>query len=136
MTTRYLLDSDICIYAMKRRSDSLLKRLDRFAPVSAISVIVYGELWFGRTASRRQDEATAYLAALLETIEVLPLPIEAATHYGRVRAELESAGRRIGANDTWIAAHALAEDLTLVTNNVRELSRVPDLRVENWAEST
>jgi predicted nucleic acid-binding protein len=74
MAARYLLDSNVCIYAMKLRSQKLLRRLDRSAPVCALSVIVYGERRFGRTASARRDEATRYLAALLETIEVLPLP--------------------------------------------------------------
>lgn len=133
MSLRYLLDSDVCIYAMKRRPAPLLNRLDRFAPVSALSVIVYGELCFGREASRRRDEASVYLAALLETLQVLPLPLDAAARYGEIRAELERSGRPIGANDTWIAAHALAENLTLVTNNEREFSRVPGLRLANWA---
>jgi tRNA(fMet)-specific endonuclease VapC len=132
MATRYLLDSDICIYAMKRRPPTLLKRLDRSAPVSAISVIVYGELWFGRTVRSHRDAASASLTALLESIEVQPLPVEAGTHYGAVRAALESAGTPIGTNDTWIAAHALAGDLTLVTNNERGFERVAGLRVENW----
>jgi tRNA(fMet)-specific endonuclease VapC len=60
------------------------------------------------------------------------MPLEAGTRYGEIRAELERRGRPIGANDTWIAAHALAEDLTLVTNNMREFARVPGLRLENW----
>lgn len=132
MALRYLLDSDVCIYAMKRQPAPLLNRLDRFASVSGLSVIVYGELCFGREASRRPDEATAYLTALLETLQVLPLPLEAGSRYGAIRAELERRCRPIGANDTWIAAHALAENLTLVTNNEREFSRVPGLRLANW----
>jgi len=132
MAKRYLLDSDICIYAMKRRSSALVGRLERFAPTSAISVIVYGELWFGRNLSSHRDAASASLVALLESIEVLPLPVEAGTHYGVLRASLEVDGTPIGMNDAWIAAHALAEDLTLVTNNEREFKRVAGLRVENW----
>ena len=132
MPLRYLLDSDICIYAMKHRPPRLLQRLDRLASVTAVSVIVYGELCFGRESSRRKDEAASHLSALLETIQVLPLSTAAGTCYGEIRAELERRGRSIGANDTWIAAHALAEDLTLVTNNEREFARVSRLRVENW----
>lgn len=132
MAARYLLDSDICIYAMKRSPAALLGRLERFAPVTAISVIVYGELWFGRTQSSQSEAASARLVALLESVEVLPLPVDAGTHYGVVRASLEANGTPIGLNDTWIAAHALAEDLTLVTNNEREFKRVTGLRVENW----
>jgi tRNA(fMet)-specific endonuclease VapC len=96
-------------------------------------VIVYGELWFGRSSSTRRDVADACISALLESIEVRALPIEAGTFYGEVRAALESAGNPIGANDTWIAAHALAENLTLVTNNEREFRRVSGLRIENGA---
>ena len=132
MAARYLLDSDICIYAMKRSPAALLGRLERFAPVTAISVIVYGELWFGRTQRSQSEAASARLVALLEAVEVLPLPVDAGTHYGVVRASLEANGTPIGLNDTWIAAHALAEDLTLVTNNEREFKRVTGLRVENW----
>lgn len=133
MAARYLIDSDICIYAMKRRPAALLRRLERSAPVSAISVIVYGELWFGRSVSPHRDAAAQNLAVLLESIEVLPLPIEAGTRYGEVRAALERAGKPIGMNDTWIVAHALASNLTLVTNKEREFRRVAGLRVENWS---
>jgi tRNA(fMet)-specific endonuclease VapC len=130
VTVRYLVDSDICIFVMKRRSPVLLRRLDQRAATSAISVVAYGELAFGAVVSVRRDEAAAHLTALLETLQVLPLPLEAARHYAAVRAELQ----RIGSNDLWIAAHALADDLTLVTNDEREFRRVPGLRVENWAQ--
>jgi tRNA(fMet)-specific endonuclease VapC len=83
--------------------------------------------------SVRREEAAAHLAALLETVQVLPLPLEAARRYGELRAQLQRIGQPIGSNDLWIAAHALADDLTLVTNNEREFQRVPGLRVENWA---
>ena len=132
MALRYLLDSDICIYLMKRKSPRLLARADRLAPVCAISFIVYGELRFGAASSKHGAAAAAHLAALLEAIHVLPLPLEAAARYGEIRADLERRGQPIGANDTWIAAHALAANLTLVTNNEREFKRVAGLRVENW----
>ncbi len=135
MALRYLLDSDVCIYVMKRRSPALMRRLDPMASQCGISVVVYGELCFGLAASARRAEAAVHLDALLEVIQVLPLPLDAAAHYGEIRAHLERNGRPIGANDTWIAAHARAEDLTLVTNNVREFKRVPGLRVENWVRS-
>jgi tRNA(fMet)-specific endonuclease VapC len=95
-------------------------------------VVVYGELCFGQATSTHRAEVAANMAALLEVIQVLPLPLEAAAEYGGVRAELARLGKPIGENDTWIAAHALAENLTLVTNNEREFRRVPSLRVENW----
>jgi tRNA(fMet)-specific endonuclease VapC len=133
MAVRYLLDSDVCIFAMKRRSPALLRRLDQKAAAAAISVVAYGELVFGEVMSTRRDEAAAHLAALLETLQVLPLPLDAARRYANVRAELQRVGQPIGSNDLWIAAHALAADVTLVTNNEREFRRVPGLRIENWA---
>ena len=133
MAVRYLLDSDICIFAMKRRPPKLLRLLDQRAPISAISVIAYGELELGAAMSARRDEAAAHLAALLDTLQVLPLPLQAAPRYAAVRAELQRIGQPIGSNDLWIAAHALAENVALVTNNEREFRRVPGLRVENWA---
>lgn len=133
MPPKFLLDSDICIFAMKRRTPALLRRLDQRATTSAISVVAYGELAFGEVMSARREEAAAHLAALLETLQVLPLPLEAARRYAEIRAKLQRIGQPIGSNDLWIAAHALADDLTLVTNNEREFERVPGLRVENWA---
>jgi tRNA(fMet)-specific endonuclease VapC len=132
MALRYLLDSDVCIYLMKRRSARLLTRVERLAPVCAVSVVVYGELRFGVVSSKHRAVATAHLEALLEVIRVVPLPLEAASRYGEIRADLERRGQPIGANDTWIAAHALASNLALVTNNEREFQRVAGLRVENW----
>jgi tRNA(fMet)-specific endonuclease VapC len=132
VAVRYLLDSDVCIYLMQHRSPPLLRRLDRLAPVCAMSVVVYGELCFGQAKSVRRAEVTAYLMALIEMIQVLPLPLEAAAEYAALRASLERAGKPIGHNDMWIAAHALAANLTLVSNNESEFRRVPNLRVENW----
>ena len=132
MSLKFLLDSDICIFAMKRRTPALLRRLDQRATASAISVVAYGELAFGEAMSVHREEAAAHLAALLETLQVLPLPLEAARRYAEIRAELQRTGQPIGSNELWIAAHALADDLTLVTNNEREFQRVPGLRVENW----
>src|SRR5690349_9936971 len=102
---------------MKRRSPALLRRLDQRAASSGISIVAYGELAFGEVMSVRRAEAAAHLTALLETLQVLPLPLEAARKYAEVRAQLQRSGQPIGSNDLWIAAHALADDLTLVTNN-------------------
>lgn len=134
MATRYLLDSDICIHAVKQRASRLMRRLDANTGRCALSVITYGELCFGRARSARPAETAGNLAALLETVQVLPLPAAAADRYGTLRAQLEQAGRPIGGNDLWIAAHALSAELILVTNNEREFTRVPGLRVENWAK--
>lgn len=90
MSVRYLLDSDICIYAMKRQP-RLVRRFDTLAARCALSIVSYGELCFGQAASKRPIEAGAHLAALLETIQVLPMPVEAAAKYGDIRAQDSSA---------------------------------------------
>jgi tRNA(fMet)-specific endonuclease VapC len=130
---RYMLDTDICSYIMKRKSDVLLKRLQK-VPVSdvCISVITKSELLFGVEVSprRRQDEAA--LDVFLRYVEVLDLPDGTSGHYARIRAELKTLGRMIGANDLFIAAHARSLGLILVTNNTQEFKRVRGLAVENW----
>jgi tRNA(fMet)-specific endonuclease VapC len=132
---RYLLDTDICIYIAKRRPAQVQARLATLpAGAVAMSVITYGELWHGATRSQRSAEAFAILEHLARAAPVLTLDEDAARHYGEIRAVLESKGRPIGNNDLWIAAHARAAKLTLVTNNEREFSRVDGLAVENWAK--
>ena len=129
----FLLDTDICSYALANRPE-VVHEIDRRASGSVItSVIVLGELHFGLALKRQLDRAGGLLHAFARVVAVHPLPAEAAEHYGDIRAALQKAGRSIGHNDTWIAAHARCEQLTLVTNNVEEFSRVPGLRIENWA---
>lgn len=129
---RYLLDSNICIYAMKRRPPGLLRKLEARAASCALPAVAHGELCFGVAKSQRRVEALANLDALLQVLPVLPLPLEAAPRYGEIRAHLEKSGTPIGANDLWIAAHALCAGLILVTNDEEEFRRVPGLKVENW----
>ena len=133
MSTRYLLDTDICIYTAKARPPEVAERLEGLAPGSvAMSVVTLGELVFGAERSQARQQAMANLARLVELIPVLDLPEAAGRHYGRIRAALTAAGTLIGNNDLWIAAHAAADDLILVSNNSREFERVPGLQVENW----
>jgi tRNA(fMet)-specific endonuclease VapC len=133
MTTRYLLDTDICIYTAKARPPEVAERLGGLAPGSvAMSVVTLGELVFGAERSQARQQAMVNLARLVELIPVLDLPEAAGRHYGRIRAALTAAGTPIGNNDLWIAAHAAADDLILVSNNCREFERVPGLQVENW----
>jgi tRNA(fMet)-specific endonuclease VapC len=102
-----------------------------------ISIISAGELRYGLSRllpSRRAAQLAHQLDGLLTAVAVLALPTEAAQHYGAARSKLEAAGTPIGGNDLWIAAHALSQDLTLVTNNTREFERVPGLKLENWAQ--
>jgi tRNA(fMet)-specific endonuclease VapC len=130
---RYMLDTDTCSYIMKRSSQMVLTRLQA-VPVTdvCISVITKSELLYGVEVSpRRMQDATA-LKAFLPHVEVLEYPDEAATHYAQIRADLKNRGDMIGANDLFIAAHASALGLTLVTNNTAEFERVRDLMLENW----
>jgi len=134
---RYMLDTDTCSYIMRRSSDVLLKRLQKI-PVSdvCISVIAKSELLYGIEVSPRRQHDEAALNAFLAYVEVLDFPDKASAHYANIRADLKAAGRTIGANDLFIAAHARSIGLILVTNNTREFRRVRGLTVENWTVAT
>jgi tRNA(fMet)-specific endonuclease VapC len=132
--TRYLLDTNICIYIIKRKPQAVLTRLQRVRlPEVAISAITLSELQYGVSKSARPEQNRLALALFLAPIEVLGYDDRAAARYGDLRAELERAGQPLGSLDMLIAAHALAVDRTLVTNNEAEFRRVPALSVENWA---
>lgn len=137
MTPRYMLDTDTCSYIMKRSNDAVLKRLKK-VPVNevCISVVTKSELLFGVEVSPRRQQDEAALATFLAYVQVLDFPDRAAVHYATIRAELKRTGTMIGANDLFIAAHARAFDLTLVTNNTREFGRVRNLTIENWTSGT
>lgn len=129
----YLLDTDTCIYISKYRPPEVRQRMDAMPRGSvAMSVITFGELRLGAERSSQRERVLQILEAMARSIPVLSLSRGASEHYGAIRAGLKRTGQMIGDNDLWIAAHALAEDLVLVTNNTREFSRVPDLRIENW----
>ncbi len=133
--TRYLLDTNICIYIAKKQPLAVLERFNQLQVGEvAISLITLGELYLGIEKSQQADKARQILKPLLQPIPALPLPIETAVHYARIRAALEKQGNPIGANDLWIAAHALTERYILVTNNVKEFARIPELYLENWLE--
>lgn len=135
--TTYLLDTNTVSYVLRNHSPTLSSRLMATKPEDlAISVITAGELRFGLKklgASQRATALASRLDQLLEAIPTLPMPPEASEHYAATRAHLETQGTPIGGNDLWIAAHALAGDLTLVTNNIREFQRVLGLRIEDWS---
>jgi len=131
---RYLLDTNICIYIRQSRPPEVLKRFQKLRPGEAVlSVITFGELLYGAARSTKRAEAVARLEELRRLLPVLPLDESVADAYGAIRADLESRGERIGNNDLWIAAHSLATNLVLVTNNESEFSRVKGLKVQNWA---
>jgi tRNA(fMet)-specific endonuclease VapC len=133
MFVRYLLDTNICIYIAKQRPPEVAGRFESLRPGEVgMSMISYGELLFGAEKSQQPQPATERLQRLAELVPVLSLPDESPRHYARIRAELERAGTPIGANDLWIASHALASGLILVSNNLREFGRIAGLAAENW----
>lgn len=134
MQTRYLLDTNICIYIRQKKPAEILRRFEKLGPgEAAISVITYGELLYGAEKSTHRTAALERLRELVLFLPALPLPDAAGNGYGKIRADLEFKGQIIGNNDLWIAAHAMAERLTLVTNNEREFRRVAGLKIQNWA---
>jgi tRNA(fMet)-specific endonuclease VapC len=133
MPTAKLLDTNICIYIARRHPATAARRFARAAPGSlGISIITWGELCFGAAKSSDPSSAHSLLEQFSRAVEVLSLPAAAGLHYGEVRAALQRAGTPIGNNDLWIAAHALALSVPLVSNNRREFERVPGLKLENW----
>ena len=129
----YLLDTDTLIYILKRRPPDVAARFERLSPEDVgVSVISMAELMFGAEKSHRPARARRAIERIAEILRVLPFDESAAEVYGRLRARLEGRGTPIGALDTLIAAHALSLRATLVTNNMREFSRVTGLEVENW----
>jgi tRNA(fMet)-specific endonuclease VapC len=134
MEPRYLLDTNICIYIRQKNPEQVLRRFRRLHPGEAVlSVITYGELLYGAAKSAHRAMALERLKELVRLLPAMALPETAAENYGTVRAELESKGDLIGNHDLWIAAHALAAGLVLVTNNEREFRRVRGLKIQNWA---
>lgn len=132
--TRYLLDTNICIYIAKGQPQAVRERMAGYTlDQLAMSMVTLGELQFGAQKSQYRDRALDTIAQLAQLIPVFALPVAAAAHYGLVRAALQRRGEPIGNNDLWLAAHALAEGWTLVTHNTREFVRVPGLAIENWA---
>jgi tRNA(fMet)-specific endonuclease VapC len=130
----YLLDTNICIYALNRRLPQVLERLRSISRSAlAVSVITVLELRQGAEKSVDPQPAHQKLDFFLSPIRALPFEEDAALVAARIRAHLERVGKRIGDLDSLIAAQAIALDLILVTNNLREFERVPNLRAENWA---
>ena len=134
MSIRYMLDTNMCIYLRQNRPPEVTTRFRQMRHGDAVlSVITYGELLYGAERSQHRTRALESLARLVSLLPVFPLPEEAVSAYGEIRATLEKRGEMIGGNDLWIAAHAKSTGLTLVTNNEREFKRVPGLKLQNWA---
>ena len=125
----YLLDTNICVYAIKREP-SVLRTLQEHGPDDfGISAITVAELWFGAAKSSRAPQTRSSVDTFLEPFEILPFTIEAADDYADIRLELEKGGRPIGERDLLIAATARSRRLIVVTSNVREFGRVSGLEV-------
>lgn len=130
---RLMLDTNICIHAIKRNAPEVLRRLEKTSPQDVvISSVVAAELWTGVMKSRERQRNEQALNDFLAFVEVLDWPAEAAHVHGQIRAGLEAKGRSIGAMDLLIAVHAVHERATLVTRNRDEFDRVQGLRVESW----
>jgi len=132
---RYLLDTNLVIYVLKRRPVEALSTFNANASRMAMSSITLAELLHGAEKSSRVSENLAAIEDFCSRIEVLPYGPKAAQHYGAIRAALERLGQSIGVNDMHSAAHARSEGLVLVTNNTGEFARVPALEVENWVHT-
>lgn len=132
---RFMLDTDTCSYIMKRSHPLMLKRLQA-VPVSdvCISVVTKAELFYGVELSPRHAQDAAAFVAFIAYVEAVEFGDDAALHYAEIRADLKRRGAMIGANDLFIAAHARALGLTLVSNNTAEFERVEGLKLENWTQ--
>ena len=130
---KYMLDTSIVIYVIKRRPIVLLEVFNRHAGQMCISSITLAELLHGVEKSAMPDHNLRQIEDFISRLEVLAYGGKAAAHYGEIRADLERKGTPIGVNDLHIAGHARSEGLTLVSNNLREFERVDALRLVNWA---
>lgn len=131
---KYMLDTNIVIYVIKRKPIEVLEVFNRHAGQMCISSITLAELLHGAEKSARIEDNLRQVEDFVSRLEVLEYGTKAAAHYGDIRASLERKGTTIGVNDLHIAGHTRSEGLTLVTNNLREFERVEGLLLENWIE--
>ncbi|QEI14331.1 type II toxin-antitoxin system tRNA(fMet)-specific endonuclease VapC [Cellvibrio japonicus] len=129
---KYMLDTNIVIYVIKRRPIEALETFNRHAGQLCISSITLAELLHGAEKSAKPEHNLHQVEEFVSRLQVLDYGNKAAAHYGDIRAQLERQGTPIGVNDLHIAGHARSEGLVLVTNNLREFERVAALRLENW----
>ncbi|MBP3900814.1 MAG: type II toxin-antitoxin system VapC family toxin [Blautia sp.] len=131
----YMLDTNICIYAIKHKPEKVFHKLQEVEPEDVcVSSVTYAELVHGVEKSAAVEKNRLALSLLLANIDIMDFDVNAADHYGKIRAALEKKGTPIGPLDMMIAGHAQSLGLTIVTNNVKEFSRVDNLKIENWAE--
>lgn len=133
MNKKYMLDTNICIYIAKNKPVGVLRHFKTLSINQIVmSVITYGELSLGAEKSQHKQTTTQKLINLIQIIPVIPMSDSVGNIYGIIRADLEKKGQIIGNNDLWIAAHAMEQNITLVSNNIKEFERVPGLSLENW----
>ncbi|MBO8469269.1 MAG: type II toxin-antitoxin system VapC family toxin, partial [Spirochaetes bacterium] len=127
------LDTNICIFAIRNSNDNVLKKFrEHLEDELYISSITLAELMYGVEKSRKPEQNRNALLQFLTLIDIKEFSEKAAIEYGKIRAFLENQGTPIGPLDTLIAAHAVSENMILVTHNTKEFLRIPDLTVENW----
>lgn len=130
---RYMLDTNICIYAMKKNPKKVYEKLlEHEQDDICISSITYSELIYGVEKSEQKIRNRIALAVVLSKLNILPFDAKASEEFGAIRAELERSGKTIGMLDAMIAGHAKSLSCVLVTNNTKEFKRVKDLELENW----
>jgi tRNA(fMet)-specific endonuclease VapC len=129
---KYMLDTNIAIYVIKRRPLEVLDTFNRHAGQMCISSITFAELMHGVEKSAKPEHNLRQVEDFASRLEILEYGKKAAEHYGDIRADLERRGTPIGVNDLHIAGHTRSEGLVVVTNNLREFERVAGLRVTNW----
>ena len=130
---KYLLDTNICIYLIKKNPQKVFAKFRQLSVGEVgLSAITYAELEYGVSHSHDPARNRIALSEFLAPLEILDFQVQVAPLYGTLRASLVRSGKMIGPLDLLIAAHALHLGVTLVTNNVKEFSRVPDLKIDNW----
>lgn len=129
---KYMLDTNICIYVIKRKPLEVLSKFNEHSGQLAISSITLAELIHGAEKSEFVERNLRTVEDFCSRLDVLSYSEKAAAHYGSIRAGLEKKGQVIGVNDLHIAAHTRSEGLILVSNNLKEFIRVDALRTENW----
>lgn len=134
MSDVYMLDTDTCVFILRRSSAAILERIQT-VPVQqqVLSVVTYAELLYGLQLASKKKSNQVAVEALVRHLAVLDWPQDAAKHYAEIRADLKKKGSMIGANDLLIAAHAHSLGAVVVTNNTKDFARVKGLRIENWA---
>lgn len=129
----FMLDTNIVSFLMKQKFPILEQRINDFSENAyCLSIITYAELCFGFRKNKERTKLQIMTEYFFSRITILPWDIKAANEYADIRANLENQGKVIGNMDMLIAAHARAENMTLITNNTREFQRVENLKIEDW----